>query len=167
MLPALKRAMEEVKSVEDLLSEYCGRLQVMGREIQQIDQLNRGLNVQTANQQRLLLELSNLIERISLSEEELLVLEQATFTDVAKLGVVEAAASRLLGKTSMKFEDGLGSMVAVRERMEFYAGVQRRFVERLSNYLVAAFSQHVLFAAPGLFAFSSLMVEGEGCGSER
>lgn len=44
-----------------LLAEYCARLQLMGDEIRQIEQLNRGLNIQTSNQQRLLAELDSIL----------------------------------------------------------------------------------------------------------
>lgn len=129
--------------MEEIVGEYCGRLQAMGREIQQIEQLNRGLNVQTANQQRLLLELDSLIGRLSLPEEDLLVLEQAVFTDLDQLEAIEAAAVKLHAKTGIRFEDGMGGMVAVRERMEFFAGVQCRLVERLASFFVSTFTQHV------------------------
>lgn len=61
VLPILKRALEEIGLVDAQLADYCARLQLMGEEIQQIEQLNRGLNIQTANQQRLLGELDALV----------------------------------------------------------------------------------------------------------
>ena len=64
VLPSLIKTIEEVGSVDELLSDYCQRLQLMGSEIQQIEQLNRGLNIQTANQQALLQELDALVVKI-------------------------------------------------------------------------------------------------------
>lgn len=61
VLPVLVKAIDEVGAVDELLADYCQRLQVMGAEIQQIEQLNRGLNLQTANQQTLLRELDSLL----------------------------------------------------------------------------------------------------------
>ena len=67
VLPSLRRALEEVGIVDALLAEYCARLQLMGDEIRQIEQLNRGLNIQTANQQRLLAELDSVLVRLHLA----------------------------------------------------------------------------------------------------
>lgn len=61
VLPSLKKALEEVGAVDFLLADYCARLQLMGDEIRQIEQLNRGLNIQTSNQQRLLAELDSIL----------------------------------------------------------------------------------------------------------
>lgn len=61
VLPGLIRAIDEVAAVDDLLGEYCQRLRLMGAEIQQIEQLNRALNLQTANQAVLLQELDSLL----------------------------------------------------------------------------------------------------------
>lgn len=63
VLPPLQKAIDELSTVEGLLGEYCGKLQVMGAEIKQIEELNRGLTVQTANQQRLLEVLDDLLVR--------------------------------------------------------------------------------------------------------
>lgn len=64
VLPGLVRAIDEVATVDSLLADYCKSLQLMGMEIQQIEELNRGLNIQNTNQQKLLEELDNILVNI-------------------------------------------------------------------------------------------------------
>ena len=148
VLPALLRATEEVGAVEGLLSEYCQRLQLMGTEIQQIEELNRGLNIQTANQQVLLQELDAILARISLPADVVGLVEREPLNVPANVPRIAEAARTVHGLISTRFEDGLGGIAAVAERMELYASVLRRFVDRLATFFISTFAAYVRYAHP-------------------
>lgn len=166
VLPSLRKALEEVGTVDALLAEYCARLQLMGDEIRQIEQLNRGLNIQTANQQRLLAELDSILvrlhlfyldlapltcprcnpafqARISVAESQIRVLCEAPLTDPGRIDEMLVALGTLHTAMQGKFEDGLGSLAAVVERMVYYGTVMKSFVERMVAFFIGTFTSHV------------------------
>ncbi|PJF17479.1 Exocyst complex, component Exoc1 domain-containing protein [Paramicrosporidium saccamoebae] len=88
VLPGLLRAIDEVSQVDSLLAEYCQSLQLMGVEIQQIEELNRGLNIQNNNQQRLLDELDSILVDIFTNIDGL----TGRLEDAEKVGEIAEAA---------------------------------------------------------------------------
>jgi hypothetical protein len=140
VLPALLKAIEEVGAVEGLLVDYCQRLQLMGVEIQQIEELNRGLNIQTGNQQVLLCELDQILGMVNLPDDIVVSVERMPLGVPANAQKIADAARAIHKLLSTKFEDGLGNIMAVSERMEFYSNTLRRFVDKLASFFISAFA---------------------------
>jgi hypothetical protein len=74
-LPTLRHAEGEVGALETLLSDYMGRLSVMGSEIHEIEKVNRSLTQRQLNQQRLLDTLNDLFASVNLSQMHVQTLE--------------------------------------------------------------------------------------------
>ena len=59
---------------------------------------------------------------------------------VPKIAHAAVAVHKLL---SYKFEDGLGSMAAVTEQLNYHGGVLKNFLDRLSSFFTGTFSSYV------------------------
>lgn len=129
--------------MDALLTDYCQRLQIMGTEIQQIEELNRGLNIQTTNQKLLLEELEAIINRLNFPEEAANILEREALDVPRNIQSISKSAKVVHELLLSKFEDGLGNMVAVTERLGYYSGALRRFIERLTFFFTLTFTNYV------------------------
>ena len=112
---------------------------MMGNEIEQIEELNRGLQIQSNNQVRLLRELDEILEKIEIEPSVLRALEESALESVESIPVVVEAIEQLRRLVGTTFEDGLGGIKGIAERMEFYASFHARFLEKLSGFFVSKF----------------------------
>lgn len=143
LLPSLQRAIGELGQVEGVLSEYAGRLRMMGTEIQQIEIINQGLGQQTKNQQVLLEELDNLIDEIDLDDQTIADLK-LSLESPGHVTRVEEAALRVHQAATHRFDHGMGRMRAVEERQAQLQKQLTELVVKVGNYLEGRLREAIL-----------------------
>lgn len=138
----IQRAGGELSQLAGVLGDYREKLKQMGLEIAHIEQLNRGLRMQTVNQQKLLAVLDGILGKLSLDEDiAKLVLGPATnFDDHA--GIREAA-DQLQAAQKAQFEDGLHGIRAVTERLAYFAKVRDQLAGKLAIFFAGSIKRLV------------------------
>lgn len=129
----IQRASGELSQLAGVLGDYRERLKQMGLEIAHIEQLNRGLHMQTVNQQKLLAVLDGMLGKLSLDEgiAKLVLGPQTNFDDHAS---IREAADQLQAAQKAQFEDGLHGIRAVTERLAFFAKVRGQLAGKLASF---------------------------------
>ena len=153
----LDKAIAECDELEGLLTLYSVELGSLNEDIQFIEAQSQGLQVQSANQQLLHTELTNLIGTISLDRS---VLEPLRYSDVGDpIGLEEvehslvklyqamitmdpSSRSTTTRPKSRLGDDGteLSRMAALREKKEMYSRESNTFCQRLMQQLDYTFT---------------------------
>ncbi|ERF73871.1 hypothetical protein EPUS_05883 [Endocarpon pusillum Z07020] len=158
------RTIEECDELDGLLTLYSHELNTLAEDVAYIEAQSQGLQVQTANQKLLQVELQNLLKTISISsadlrdlreaslgtpegveaaEQSLTVLYKAMITidpDIRqnKKRKADAAAGNR-SDVGVYADTEIGQMRAVREKKEDYREETSMFLKRLSQYMSMAF----------------------------
>jgi exocyst complex component 1 len=158
------RTIEECDELDGLLTLYSHELNTLAEDVAYIEAQSQGLQVQTANQKLLQVELQNLLQTISISssdlrdlreaslgtpegveaaEQSLTILYKAMITvdpDIRQNKKRQAdAASGNRTEVGVYADTEIGQMRAVREKKEDYRKETSMFLKRLSQYLSRAF----------------------------
>ncbi|KAG9304131.1 hypothetical protein G9A89_019693 [Geosiphon pyriformis] len=131
----LDKAIAELDHMDRWLTLYTAELNSMGEDIHHIESQNRGLQVQTANQNALLSELDRLIRSIIIPDEVLNILREGNLDTIQGVQDIEDAAARLQTALESTFDEATRGMAAVQEKVELYTSHSNNFCKRLHEYL--------------------------------
>lgn len=137
----LQRSLNETTQLCGLFEDYRNKLKSMGEEIAQIEQVSRGLRMQTVNQKKLLDLVTEIISKCSLDENHVKVLQGNWFEDIEK---VREASGALIKVQRVQFEDGLSGIKAVAERQSQLSRIREQFNMNLSLHLADTIKKHVI-----------------------
>ena len=164
----MNRVMAECEEMDNLLTLYKVELGTLSEDVAYIEAQSQGLQVQTANQKLLQMELRNLLETISISSGDLDVLRDASLTKTQGIEAVEATLAQLYtammtidprlwrqgdrttlteqpnaSRTSLNTYAGseLSTMQAVRDKKEGYRRASASFIYRMRQYLSVKFRE--------------------------
>lgn len=135
VLPAVVKVIEEISKLSLIYDEYSNDLRTTGMEIQQIEQLNRGLETQTHNQQILLEELQKIVNVVALPDGVLDVLQKMPLDAPSMISKIERAAKELYNILNVKFEGGIQDIKAVSDRLRYYNEQHDLFAKKLVQYI--------------------------------
>jgi exocyst complex component 1 len=158
------RTIEECDELDGLLTLYSHELNTLAEDVAYIEAQSQGLQVQTANQKLLQVELQNLLKTVSISSADLRDLREASLgtpegVEAAEQSLAtlykamitidpdirqnkkrqaDAAAGNRSG-IGIYADTELGQMRAVQEKKENYRDETSMFLKRLSQYMSRAF----------------------------
>ncbi len=158
------RTIEECDELDGLLTLYSHELNTLAEDVAYIEAQSQGLQVQTANQKLLQVELQNLLKTISISSVDLRDLREASLGTPDGVEAAEQSLTVLYkamitidpdirqnkkrradAATGNRTDIGIyadteiGQMRAVREKKEDYRDQTSMFLKRLSQYMSMAF----------------------------
>lgn len=136
----LQRSLSETTQLCGLFEDYKSKLKSMGEEIAQIEQVSRGLRMQTVNQKKLLDLVAEIITKCSLDENHVVVLQRNQFDNIEK---IKEASEALIKVQRVQFEDGLSGIKAVAERQGQLSRIREQFNMNLSLHLADTIRKHV------------------------
>ena len=158
------KTIDECDELDGLLTLYSHELNTLAEDVAYIEAQSQGLQVQTANQKLLQVELKNLLKTISISSADLRDLRDASLrtpdgVEMAEQSLITlykamitidpdirqnkkrqadaAAGSRI--DVGVYVDTEIGQMRAVREKKESYRDETTIFLKRLSQYMTMAF----------------------------
>ncbi|EJD03708.1 uncharacterized protein FOMMEDRAFT_82797 [Fomitiporia mediterranea MF3/22] len=134
VLSGLDEAIAELDSMEKTVSSYKIHLNAVSDDILYIQSQNRGLQVQTQNQQQLLLELEKLLQTVHVDRETLLALTQESLEKDDGINRLELAATELY-KALLA-----AHMAATMERLDEYRTHNSQFCKRILDFLTIMFT---------------------------
>ncbi|MCJ1391095.1 hypothetical protein MMC18_003957 [Xylographa bjoerkii] len=164
----LDKAIVECEELDGLLTLYNVELGTLGEDVAYIEAQSQGLQVQTANQRLLYGELQTLLETITISSSQLLVLRDAPLTSPQGVQTVETALTslykamvtidpRLRQTTSPSSANGhsredpdssidkvgneVSTMRAVQEKKDRYRVESVEFIQRFKQYISVRFRE--------------------------
>ena len=161
---AFDRVIEECEELDGLLTLYSHELDTLRDDVEYIEAQSQGLQVQTANQKLLQIELQGLLSTLTISSTDLRVLHEAPLDTDGGVQSVEHALL-ILYQAMLKIDPDirqnrlrqananpadrsgigvyadteLGQMRAVREKTGEYQEQVSSFLRRLSHFLVDTF----------------------------
>ncbi|KAH8668075.1 exocyst complex component Sec3-domain-containing protein [Tricladium varicosporioides] len=160
----LDKCIEECEELDGLLTLYSVELSTLNEDIAYIEAQSQGLQVQTANQKLLQVELKSLLDTISISSDQLGSLREASLESPRGLEQIEASLVTLfkamltidptLGLSGPRpSEDGsvvsgkpggfgnseIGSMRVLQEKKDVYRNESILFLRRLKPFLQVKF----------------------------
>ena len=160
----LDRAIAECEELDGLLTLYSVELSTLNDDIAFIEAQSQGLQVQTANQKILHTELSNLVDMISLTHDQLEPIERGSFDE--EMEDIEASLVLLYNAMltidpSIKSTDTgnadddmskaeLARMSALQEKRDIYLGESSLFCQRLISRLSKVFDAYLNESIPSL-----------------
>lgn len=158
------RTIEECDELDGLLTLYSHELNTLAEDVAYIEAQSQGLQVQTANQKLLQVELQNLLRTISISSADLRDLHEASLGSFEGVEAAEQSLTVLykamitidpdIRQNKKRHADAaagnrtdvgvyadteIGQMRAVREKKENYRDETSLFLRRLSQYMSMAF----------------------------
>lgn len=158
------KTIEECDELDGLLTLYSHELNTLAEDVAYIEAQSQGLQVQTANQKLLQVELQNLLQTISISSADLRDLHEASLGTPEGVEAAEQTLKVLykamitidpdIRQNKMRQADAaganrndigiyadteIGQMRAVREKKEDYRDKTSMFLKRLSQYMSMAF----------------------------
>jgi hypothetical protein len=128
----LDEAIGQLDNMDSLVSSYKIHLNAVGDDISYIQSQNRGLQVQTQNQQALLKELQNLLQTVHVDREALMSLTQESLEKPSSIQRLEDAATELY-KALQAGRDT--DMAATMERLDEYRTHNSQFCKRIFDFL--------------------------------
>jgi exocyst complex component 1 len=158
------RTIEECDELDGLLTLYSHELNTLAEDVAYIEAQSQGLQVQTANQKLLQVELRNLLKTISISSSDLRDLHDASLATPEGVEAAEQsltilykamitidpdirqnkkrkadAAAGNRADVGIYADTEIGQMRAVREKKESYRDETSMFLKRLSQFMSKAF----------------------------
>ena len=158
------RTIEECDELDGLLTLYSHELNTLAEDVAYIEAQSQGLQVQTANQKLLQVELRNLLKTISISSADLRDLHEASLATPEGVEAAEQsltvlykamitidpdirqnkkrkadAAAGNRADVGIYADTEIGQMRAVREKKETYRDETSMFLKRLSQFMSKAF----------------------------
>ncbi|KAJ3080543.1 hypothetical protein HK102_002976 [Quaeritorhiza haematococci] len=136
----ISKAIDELNVIDEWLSHYTQVLDSMGADVHQVELRNKTLQIASQNQKVLLAEVEKLVANMKLPGYVVEILRNETF-DPDGIMNCEEATVRLMEVIQTKFDDGLNTMQAVKEKIAEYQGYGNEFAARLSAHLVDYFAK--------------------------
>ncbi|TPX34128.1 hypothetical protein SeMB42_g07361 [Synchytrium endobioticum] len=106
----------------------------MGQDVHQIEMRNKGMQVVASNQKQLVQEMEQFLARLKLPGFIIEILRNEPLDDSDGIAQCEDATLRLKRAIEAKFDNGLGEMRAVQERISLYTSHANTFATRLSDH---------------------------------
>ncbi|KAJ3295740.1 Exocyst complex component 1 [Borealophlyctis nickersoniae] len=135
----LEGAILQLDQIDEWLGHYTHLLDSMGQDVHQIEIQTKGMQIASANQKLLLQEVQKLLTTLRLPGFIVEILRNEPLDDPDGIAQCEEATERLAEVINRKFDDGLGDMQAIKERVALYNGYGNQFAARLHNHLKAYF----------------------------
>ncbi|KAJ5121938.1 hypothetical protein N7476_005412 [Penicillium atrosanguineum] len=154
----IDKTMEECEELEGLLTLYSHELNTLNDDVAYIETQSQGLQVQTANQKLLQTELQNLLKTLSITNNEMRPLKEASLSNPNALRDTEIALSTLykamlmidadIGQNKKRQADAsvgvyanteFGQMRAIQEKKVEYRSASMVFLQRLKQHIAVAF----------------------------
>ncbi|KAI0830519.1 exocyst complex component Sec3-domain-containing protein [Trametes gibbosa] len=137
VLKFLDDAINELDTMESVVSSYKIHLNAVSDDIAYIQGQGRGLQVQTQNQRALLTELEQLLQTVQVGGDALLALTQESLEHPASIKKLEASATELYKALLAGRER---DMAATMERLDEYKKYNAQFCKRILDYLSIMFT---------------------------
>ncbi|KAI0652057.1 exocyst complex component Sec3-domain-containing protein [Trametes meyenii] len=137
VLKFLDDAINELDTMESVVSSYKIHLNAVSDDIAYIQGQGRGLQVQTQNQRALLNELEELLQTVQVGSEALLALTQESLEHPSSIRKLEGSATELY-KALLAGRDR--DMAATMERLDEYKKYNAQFCKRILDYLSIMFT---------------------------
>lgn len=128
----IDKSIFELDVIDEWLSLYNNELSVMGKDIQEIESQNKGLQVETTNQKALLALLQNFIELLDLPDTIIDQLKFESLDDSFGIKRLEDACGKLQKALHTKIEVKIG---AYSERMIQFGELSSQFAARFIDFL--------------------------------
>ncbi|KAJ3042939.1 Exocyst complex component 1 [Rhizophlyctis rosea] len=135
----LENAILQLDQIDEWLVHYTHLLDSMGQDVHQIEIRNKGMQIASANQHLLLKEVDNLLGSLRLPGFIVEILRNEPLDDLDGVSQCEEATDKLSDIVQRKFDEGVGNMQAVKERIALYNGYGNQFAIRLHDYLLGFF----------------------------
>ncbi|KAG4305000.1 hypothetical protein PORY_001675 [Pneumocystis oryctolagi] len=134
-------SMEECEKLSSILSLYSIVFNTIKDDILHIETQNRGLQVQSANQKKLALELQNLLDTLSIDSHDLEALKKASFESTAGIMDIEKSLTFLYKALKISIasetdnEAQTGDVIMMEGKRVEYEKESNEFLSRLAHYL--------------------------------
>ncbi|KAI8811526.1 exocyst complex component Sec3-domain-containing protein [Cladochytrium replicatum] len=138
----IEKALTELEVLEDWLAHYTNLLDRMGQDVHQIEAKNNAMQIASVNQKLLMAELEKLLGSLRVPGYVIEILRNEPLDDPEGVTQCEEATSKLMALIQTKFEDNMGGMQAVKERIALFNGYATQFATRLCDFLMNFFKQN-------------------------
>ena len=135
VLDQIAGAVGELDKIDEWLSLYYNELLNMGKDIQYIENQNKGLQIQAINQKVLKQELESFLGRLELPDHIWSVLTDASLDTDSGIKSIEEAIEKIQQTLQVTFQEPLNEMAAVQEKFGQYSSAANSFFERLEGFL--------------------------------
>ncbi|WWD22409.1 hypothetical protein CI109_106900 [Kwoniella shandongensis] len=139
VLGHIDEALLELDDIDMQITGYRMQLNAVSDDISYIESQNRGLQVQTSNQQALLNELRQLLQIVEVPSEDLRTLTQESPQTAKGVQTLEQAAASLYKALQAGMDSANAEVAATIARMQEYREQSAQFCKRVSDYLDVTF----------------------------
>lgn len=139
VLGHIDEALAELEDIDLQITGYKMQLNAVSDDISYIESQNRGLQVQTSNQQALLNEIRQIIQIVEVPREDLAVLTQESPSTPRGVQNLEQAAASLYKALQAGMDQANAEVAATIARMKEYREQSAAFCKRICDYLDVSF----------------------------
>ncbi|KAK9764277.1 hypothetical protein K7432_008340 [Basidiobolus ranarum] len=135
VIAGLDKALEELENLDDLMTLYYTELDTMDHDVKYIQSLNKGLQVQASNQKKLLNEVSQILESVTLPDSCVSTLREESLESLSGIGKIEENAAFLQKQLQRQYHEGSQELGVYAERVELFTQTSNNFSTRVMEYL--------------------------------
>ncbi|ORX89457.1 hypothetical protein K493DRAFT_410403 [Basidiobolus meristosporus CBS 931.73] len=135
IISGLDKALEELDTLDDLLTLYYTELDTMDHDVKYIQSLNKGLQLQATNQKKLLAEVSEILDSVTLPDSCIGTLREESFENLSGICKVEESAAFLQKQMQRQHNEGSQELSIFAERAELFTQTSNNFSTRVMEYL--------------------------------
>nr|XP_019014642.1 exocyst protein [Kwoniella pini CBS 10737]OCF53423.1 exocyst protein [Kwoniella pini CBS 10737] len=139
VLGHIDEALLELDDIDLQITGYKMQLNAVSDDISFIESQNRGLQVQTSNQQALLNELRQLLQIVEVPPEDIRTLTQESPSTPRGVQTLERAAASLYKALQAGMDSANAEVAATIARMQEYRENSSQFCKRIADYLDVTF----------------------------
>ncbi|ORY34282.1 exocyst complex component Sec3-domain-containing protein [Naematelia encephala] len=139
VLGHIDEALLELDDIDMQISGYRMQLNAVSEDISYIESQNRGLQVQTSNQQALLNEMKQLLQIVEVPPDDLRVLAQESPGSERGVKALERAAASLYKALQAGRDNATAEVAATIARIKEYQETSTQFTKRIMDYLDITF----------------------------
>ncbi|WVQ93808.1 hypothetical protein IAU59_000886 [Kwoniella sp. CBS 9459] len=139
VLGHIDEALLELDDIDLQITGYKMQLNAVSDDISFIESQNRGLQVQTSNQQALLNELRQLLQIVEVPSEDIRTLTQESPSTPRGIKILEKAAASLYKALQAGMDSANAEVAATIAHMREYQENSTQFCKRISDYLDVTF----------------------------
>ncbi|OCF36139.1 exocyst protein [Kwoniella heveanensis CBS 569] len=139
VLGHIDEALLELDDIDLQITGYKMQLNAVSDDISYIESQNRGLQVQTSNQQALLNELRQLLQIVEVPSEDIRTLTQESPSTPRGIQILEKAAASLYKALQAGMDSANAEVAATIAHMREYQENSTQFCKRISDYLDVTF----------------------------
>ncbi|KAL7418847.1 hypothetical protein Q5752_006531 [Cryptotrichosporon argae] len=143
VLSHFDEALTELDDIDAQITGYRMQLNAVSDDIAYIESQNRGLQVQTSNQHKLLNELRQLLQITEVPDDALATLAQESPASQRGVQALEQAAASLYKALQAGRDTANAEVAATIARMQEYESSSAQFCRRVVDYLDVAFKSQV------------------------